>query len=517
MPQSDPKSNLLIVCADQLRADFLGCYGHPTIGTRHIDALARASVRFANAYVASPSCGPSRISLATSTYVGEHGHRDYGSMISPDVPNLVTSLRSAGYRTAMFGKNHMFHYERLLEVWDELHEVTFGNYDFHPSYDHAWRAFSLEEGHTFNRSGALTEEAMAFMARAKDAPRPFLCWLNYQDPHPAFCAPPPYDTLFDPAEVALPASWSAPVVGGEPVRNAVWRAHSEMELCDEAEIRRSIAMYMGQIRYIDDCVGRLMACLEETGLAARTAVFFLSDHGEHVGYRRMTHKNPTFYEAMTRQPAILRLPGGARGEVFEGLVEEVDFAPTILGALDVEIPPSMVGKDWSGALDSPGGHGREDVLVECGVGAPTWETPIEGVSLWAPFSPTDFGPGAMLRYGDWKLSVYHDDACELFNLAEDPEELVNRFEDPDAAEIRNALMFRLAKRLLAVKVREVGAVQWPANAGIHDVRREPLERDPRTRGLAPAAELRKERGPFDPRGYGRLFRTLAEKGRKAPG
>ena len=109
--------NVLILCPDQLRADYLSCCGHPSIGTASIDGLASEGVRFARAYCSAPLCGPSRISFVTSTRMSEHGHRTYGSTIDYAVPNLVRSLKDAGYRTGMFGKNHMFLNEQLPEFW----------------------------------------------------------------------------------------------------------------------------------------------------------------------------------------------------------------------------------------------------------------------------------------------------------------------------------------------------------------------------------------------------------------
>ena len=115
--------NLLIITPDQLRSDYLSCYGHPKISTKNIDRLSREGVRFENCYCQSPLCAPSRISFTTSSYVGEHGCRNYWSTVDSRVPNLVTTLKQSGYRTGMFGKNHLFNYDKLGQVWDSFHEV----------------------------------------------------------------------------------------------------------------------------------------------------------------------------------------------------------------------------------------------------------------------------------------------------------------------------------------------------------------------------------------------------------
>ena len=199
--------NLLIITPDQLRADYLSCYGHPSIRTEHIDGLAGKGIRFDNCYCAAPLCGPSRISFATSTYFSEHNHRDYGSEIDPKVPNLITAMKRCGYRTGMFGKNHLFTREKLVQVWDELDEICLGNYDGHPDYTHSYSSFTLDPDHEYNITGRLTDETIDFMKRS-GGDVPFVAWVNYQDPHPAYTCPPPYDSLFRYEDMVLPAGFT---------------------------------------------------------------------------------------------------------------------------------------------------------------------------------------------------------------------------------------------------------------------------------------------------------------------
>ncbi|MCZ6674217.1 MAG: sulfatase-like hydrolase/transferase [Verrucomicrobia bacterium] len=465
------KYNLLIITPDQLRSDYLGCYGHSSIGTSHIDQLADEGVQFDNCYCQSPLCAPSRVSFATSTYVGEHGCRNYWSTIDSHVPNLVTSLKDSGYTTGMFGKNHLFTYDKLDEVWDTCHEVCLGNYDDHPDYDNAFSSFEMEKDHEYNITGMLTDEAMEFM---KQADGTFLTWINYQDPHPAFTCPAPYKDMFNPDEIELPESFRNFDKDRQPVRNEVWRNHSQMEECSEEDMRKAIATYMGQIRYVDDSVGRLMKFLETKGLAENTVVLFFSDHGELLGDHGMTHKIPAFYESLVRIPAIIRHPErNWAGRKFSGLTEEVDLVPTLFEIMGVKKPPTMVGRSWLQALDSGDQTGRESILCEAGGGAPTVKEPIEDLKLKAPQLPTSLGPGAMIRKGDWKLSIYEDDRCELYNLKEDPGENRNLYGNDEYRSIKAELTLDLMKRLLGVKVRNVG-INWPYKEYSVDVRFEPL-------------------------------------------
>lgn len=468
------KYNLIVITPDQMRADYLGCYGHKNIGTQHIDALAKRGVQFENMYCAAPLCGPSRCSFATSTYFSEHNHRNYWSTISPSVPNLVTSLKGAGYTTGMFGKNHLFTYSELPKLWDRLDEICLGNYDGHPEYVHSFSSFTLEEKHAFNITHRLTTEAIEFVEENKE--KPYFLWINYQDPHPAFCCPKPYDTMFDAKQIEVPEAFYRYDKERQPVKNEVFRKHSEMDSCTREDLQQAIAHYMGQIRYVDDNVGRLMQALEKNGQGEKTVILFFSDHGELLGDYGMTHKNPTFYECLSHIPAILVHPDGRWVDVsFKGLTEEVDMVPTLLDILGVEIPPTMVGKSWVNALDKGDYTGRETVLCEAGGGCPTYKEPIKELTLTAPHAPTSFGPGAMIRKGQYKLSVYSDDKGELYHLENDPHELCNLYDNKEYAEIRNELSLLLLKRVMSVKVRDIGKLEWDYPPYPHDVRFEPLE------------------------------------------
>ena len=252
--------------------------------------------------------------------------------------------------------------------------------------------------------------------------------------------------------------------------------HSEADTCTEAEMRQAIAHYMGQVRYVDDSVGRIMQSLEDNGLMDNTVVLFFSDHGELLGDYGMFHKLPVFYDSLTHIPAILYAPGVTHaGDRFTGLVEEVDLAPTLLKILDLPVPPTMCGKALDKALAERDYTGRENVLCEAGGGAPTWHKPDESLKIVAPFEPTSFGPGAMLRTGKYMISVYGDDNCELFDLEKDPLECRNVWDDPAYSAVRSELTEKLFKRVLSVKVRDTGRMRWDKDAYPVDVRFEPLD------------------------------------------
>ncbi len=474
MKKSDCHLNVLILCPDQLRADYLSCYGHPSIGTTNIDRLATEGVRLNRAYCSAPLCGPSRISFVTSTRMSEHNHRTYGSTIDYAVPNLVRSLKEAGYRTGMFGKNHCFNNNQLRNIWDELHNICAGNYDDHPKYKRSFDAFEMEPDYHFNLTSLLATETIAFIGRQPDE-QPFLAWVNWQDPHPAFTCPEPYFSLFDPKTIELPARYRTGGGTGKPRRLKNWQVNCQAAEATDEDIRRARAAYMGQVRYVDDWVGHLLDALEETGRHKDTLVVFLADHGELLGDHGAWHKIGVFYECLTRIPVIMRHPEGLYRGVFEGLVEEVDLAPTILEACGIPRPLSFVGESLhrrlgDGRLDFK--HGRPTALVETGTQAPTWPGSF-GQNQKAPFAPNNFGPGAMITDGRYKLTIYYDDTCELYDLETDPGELDNRFDDPASQDIRHRLTLELSRRLTGVGVRDIGEIRWPEDCD--DPRQVPLE------------------------------------------
>jgi arylsulfatase A-like enzyme len=406
--------------------------------------------------------------------MSEHGHRNYGSTIDYAVPNLVRSLKEAGYRTGMFGKNHMFNNDQLGEIWDELDHICAGNYDDHPRYVRSFDAFPMEPDYHFNLTGRLADETIDFIRR-QPSDQPFLAWVNWQDPHPAFTCPEPYFSMFDRSAIDLPPMYREGGGTNKPKRLTNWQVNCQAAEATDDDIREARAAYMGQVRYVDDAVGRILDALGEMGRDRDTLVVFFADHGELLGDQGAWHKIGVFYECLTRIPVIIRHPERSYRGVFEGLVEEVDLAPTILEACGIPRPLSLVGESLhqrlvEGRLDLE--HGRQTALVETGTQAPTWPGPV-GEPQKAPFSPNQFGMGAMITDGRYKLSVYHDDTCELYDLEADPRELHNRFEDPSLKQVRERLTLDLCRRLLGVGVRDIGQIRWPEDHG--DPRDSPLE------------------------------------------
>ncbi len=440
------RPNIVLINPDQMRGDFMTPAGHPLISTTNLSRLASMGTYYPNTYTVCPMCGPARTSFVTGQYPIEHGVRDYAGNMPLAKPNAIATLRRNGYRAALYGKDHIIRNEAIGQFYDEGESKCLGNMDEHPNYKHSWSSGVLDKASPFNITERLTTAGMQFIDRQAAKNEPFFLTLNYQDPHPYFACPEPWASLFRAEQFELPPNFRREPVEGESRRMTHWRLNSGSLKATEDDFRRAMAMYCGQIRYVDDQVGRVLSHLESINLLRNTIVVFWSDHGEFVGDFGVTHKMPGFYESLVRVPLIIfdpsgRLPRGTSDE----FVEILDVFPTLLDLCSL---PAVEGSRARNLL----GHSlpRADVYSEGGLYRRQPTEPLSNRELRAPGSPTHFGPGAMLRNREWKLCLHSMDQGELFNLVHDPHEMHNLYQDPNHREVRDLLIQRLTQRLLCL-------------------------------------------------------------------
>jgi arylsulfatase A-like enzyme len=445
--------NVLVVQADQFRWDCLGAAGHPDVRTPHLDRLAADGVRFAEAYCPLPICTPSRYSLLTGLYPHQHGGWTNHSTLAPALDTFPRALRRAGYRTAAVGKMHFtpayldVGYDRM--VLAEQHGPGRYDDDYHRELREAglapvvdlvdqeehlrplapdtyWRSFGAarsdlpEEWHS---TTWIAERALAEL-KGWSAEGGGLLHVSFIKPHHPFDPPAPWDTLYDPASLALPPGWTERVPAADLPHRRGYFDYADDALTEPA-LRRVMALYYASITQLDHQIGRLLDHLRDAGLYDDSLIIFTSDHGEYLGFHHLLLKNGPMYDPLVKVPLLAKFPaasaGGARrGERSEALVSLVDLAPTILAACALapaeQSPPGL-------DLADPGA-GRDCVFAE----------------------NRTFGPVAMARTRTHKLllSGDHDRAPDaLFDLAADPHELDNRIDDPGSArplsELRAAL------------------------------------------------------------------------------
>ncbi|WP_416138688.1 alkaline phosphatase family protein [Halomonas sp. HK25] len=470
------KPNILFIMADQLRADYLGCKGHPTLSTPHIDALARRGVNFTRAYCQAPVCGPSRMSFYTGRYAISHGASYNNVPLRVDERTLGDHLRPEGYRVALVGKTHMRRdvdgMQRLgldpdtsrgvlvsqcgfepFERDDGLHpdqsadpDLPYNRYLREQGYegDNPWHsaANSAEDENGEVLSGwymrnahlparvreehsetaYTTNRAMDFISEAGDSP--WCLHLSYIKPHWPYLAPAPYHAMYGPDDILPAARSDLERESPHPVLGAFMQ-HPESREFSRDEVReRVIPTYMGLVTQLDDHIGRLVAFLEAQGQLDNTLIVLTSDHGDYLGDHWLGEKE-MFHEPSVRIPMIVVDPrheaDSTRGSVSERLVEAIDLVPTFV---------DTAGGD-SLALDHVL-EGRSLLPLVTGSRVEAWRQYAfsEADYAWRPARvaldlPTDEARAFMVTDGRWKYVHYQHHRPQLFDLATDPQELTD--------------------------------------------------------------------------------------------
>lgn len=286
--------------------------------------------------------------------------------------------------------------------------------------------------------------------RADDAP--FCLWTSFPDPHHPFDCPEPWSRLHDPADVDLPVHrtrdldrrpwWHRAALETEPQgpsqNVAVRKAYSRIPPQTDEQLREIIANTYGQIAFIDDNVGRILATLDELGIADDTVVIFTSDHGDWLGDHGLILKGPMFYEGLLRVPMIVRGPGVPAGRVIGEPVSTLDLAATLYDLAGVAPGLAQHGSSLMPVIQ--GSATRECALAE-------WE-----------LLPGRVGVALSLRVARTRThkltKEMRSGAGELYDLVADPGEMVNLFDDPGAAEVRAEL-----EACLATRAGDEGAVR----------------------------------------------------------
>lgn len=490
--------NIIYFNPDQMRADFLGCYGHPLAKTPNIDRLAAEGVRFDACHVQHTVCTPSRCSFMTGWPPHVRGHRTLWHPLQPDEPNTLKYLKQAGYETHWIGKNDLLSPGAFKDSVTAVHFAPSGapaSRDiFRPDEPGYWSfLFGPMAGHSCDWN--LIEEAIAFLRSRKAGDPPFMLYLPIGFPHCPFTCPQPWYDMYDPD--ALPPLRPADLPD-KPIFHRLIREYRQLDKLDDAVFRKLRAVYLGTISYVDAMLGRLLDALKETGMADETAVFFFSDHGEWAGDYGLVEKwQSGLDDCLTHVPMIVRAPGCAKDHVVRELVECFDIMPTTMELAGVEcrhthfarsLVPQLAGAagDPARAAFAEGGYDANE--PHCFEGDPG---EINGVihnpnAIYYPKAlqqqerPESSARCAMIRTATHKLIYRPGDVSELYDLAADPLELRNVYGRPEQAGIQRELERRM--------------LEWY----VHTSDVTPFERDPRGFPDAvrqPAEKLKtKERG-----------------------
>ena len=403
--------NLLLITCDALRADCASVYGGP-VPTPAFEALAARGTLYEHAYSFAPWTLPSMVGLFSSRYppgipadsppdqwLAELGH----CRVPAEAVTLAEDLRKAGYATAGFTANPlltrtngMLRGFQCARVFGHRIPVRKGWSSQLPALQgalaHLWPGQFPER--PVDTSRILTGYARRFIERNRA--EPFFLWVHFMDPHAAFDPPDRYRTLEGPHPVFCDADerWGWAGYPRDPETHSI--------ILSEEDQRYVESLYRGEVRYVDECIGRLLEALRGLQLDERTVVCLTADHGEEFWEHGCFGHGQSLYDELVRVPLILAGPGIPAGRI-ESPVSALDLMPTLASMLGREVDPTWVGKVLP--MQEEEGVAGEACLFRA-TNPLLVREPFEGI-----------------RLGPWKLVVgLRSGKSMLYHLSDDPSE-----------------------------------------------------------------------------------------------
>ena len=433
MPQQD-KPNILLVMSDQHNRHVAGCYGDPIVRTPRLDGLAADGVVFTQAYCPFPLCAPTRMAFMTGRQPHELGIWDNGAPLACDVPTFAHALVVGGYHTVLCGRMHFCGPDQRHGFQQRVFPEVSGHAAGELLHTNEFRRTSLEKSGPGRNHYLLYDEEcvgaatqwLAARARCRSDERPFCLVVGLVGPHcPFVCPRDLFDYYYD--RVTVPQYTQAYFDQLHPYIKR-FRRRSRIEGLTEHEIRRTRAAYYGMIEFDDRLVGSLLDTLDDVGLSGRTVVIYASDHGDMAGEHGLWWKM-SFYEGSVGVPLIASWPGRFQtGHAERAPVSLTDLASTLTDMAGAPPIPGVTPTSLTPLLTGSGSADDRPVVSEL------WPDPD-----WHDQGPCG-GPARMLRRGDWKCNYYHHEPPELFNLADDPDEMTDCSQDPGCRHILDTMV-----------------------------------------------------------------------------
>jgi len=423
------RPNIIAIVTDDQGHWAVGAYGNKEVKTPNMDKLARQGARFLNAFTATPVCSPSRASYMTGKWGTQVRITDWispaeaaaGVGLPGDVVTWMQVLQKHGYVTGLIGKWHL---GALPQYHPTKHGFTEfagflggGNTPMNPTFEVNGKDQKLQGP----EPDVVVDHAIDFLKRNKD--RPFALSVHFRAPHLPYGPVPKQDSeAFKDLDPTIP----------------------QVKGLDVDQVKKWTRDYYASVHSVDRNLGRLLEVLEELGLADNTIILFTSDHGYMIGHHGLHTKGnanwvlggvtgpkrPNMFDLSMRVPLIVRWPGVVKpGTEVAELVSNIDTFASVLGMLRVPVPEKYhhQGMDWSPLLRGEKVKWRD-----------------------AAFGQYDLHNGGLaymrsIRTGRWNLVRHHFalGLDELYDLDNDPGELVNLYNNPKYQKVRDELLARL--------------------------------------------------------------------------
>ena len=432
------RRQVIFIMTDTQRTDMLGCYDSPDMQTPSLDRLAAQGIRFDTAYTCQPVCGPARTALFTGLWPHSTGSWANSMPQGDNVKTIGQRLRDHGLHTAYIGKWHLdggdyFGLGRCPDGWDPDYWYDMRNYLEELSPEDRLRSRSPE----INRDPGLTEEftfahrcanrAIDFLAQHPEDD--FFLALSFDEPHHPYVCPKPYSEMYQGCKFPTSSNiWDT--LDGKPDHQRAWAGERLSQDKDALEI--TPADFLGCNSFVDAEIGRVIVAIDQ--YAPGALVIYTSDHGDMLASHSIDNKGPAMYDEIARIPLIVRWPDRSpQGAVCSHPVSHIDLVPTIMDAVGLAVPKSLEGQSMLETFLDPATAANDMIFMEFG----RYEVAHDG---FGGFQPIRAGFD-----GRFKLVINLLVTDELYDLEEDPEEMVNLIDSEAYAGIRD----RLHDRILA--------------------------------------------------------------------
>jgi arylsulfatase A-like enzyme len=454
---ADQRPNIILIITDQQRYDTIRALGFPYVDTPNLDNLVQEGVSFTQCHITAPSCVPSRASLLKGLYPHTTGILKNGDSWRH---SWVERLSESGYHCVNIGKMHTVPFETPMG-FDERYVVE--NKDrylearwYFDEWDKRLRAHGLvkQQRESYRRRRDYTKRLGAFewelpedlhsdmfvgdmvswWLKTKPKPDgPLFLEIGFPGPHPPYDPIPRYAEPYMARDLPLPQVTEEELANQPPPFRAMRKHNTEVDHDSivhllnptQEQLRQQRAYYLANVTMIDEKIGLVLQTLGDQGYLDNAVVVFTSDHGDALGDHGQSQKW-TMYDVITRVPMIVWAPNRfSGGRTIEGLCQHMDIGPAILELAEVGIPagiearsllPALRGERWQPREVVFAEHGKDDILQE-----------------------TEFM--TMVRTQKWKLVHFLDEPFgQLFDLAADPGETRNLWEDPKYEDEKERLL-----------------------------------------------------------------------------
>ena len=465
------RPNIVIIVSDDHAYQAISAYGSKLMQTPNIDRIANEGVLFKKAYVTNSICGPSRAVLLTGKYSHKNGFKDNESSRFDGSQNtFIKELSNAGYQTAWIGKWHLETQPQGFSFWQILPgQGSYYNPDF-LMMDGSRKKF---EGYVANE----VEDVAENWLDKRDPSNPFCLVIGHKNTHRTWMPDTTDMGLFDNTTFPLPENfydnynsreaaavqdmtiaktmrmgYDLKMFDGEiedgnitrmnaaqrgkfdayyqPIYEDLKKRNLSGKTLDEWKYQRYIRDYLATATSLDRNIGRTLDYLDKHKLTNNTIVIYVSDQGFYMGEHGWFDKR-FMYEESFRTPMMMRYPGVVKpGTVNTNMVMNLDIAPSILDAADVNIPKDIQGKSFLPQFTSKKAKGRKALYYHYYENGEHAVSPHFGIST-----------------GRYKLIRFYNrvESWELYDLQADPSEMKNVIGKKGYEKITNKLTKQLAE------------------------------------------------------------------------